>query len=253
MIKKIISEWSQFCEYMGSRIYESNGIIIADNSSTSISCDFSNCLIAKNLSYDFLLHKQNNLLKKGFTFYSIYENDQYPVFDTRPDKIASLMVISRNEWIQKRNEANLSLPNDKKYNIIRFDKDNIMHFGSVVFSAFDYDLKFFEASINLYRKGLRSKKVDYYGLCNNETVMSCVMVHPGRSGEISGLELVSTRPEYQRMGLSRKLITHVINDKFSSAVNTLWLFSIKGSNAEKFYNSLGFRTIANMFIWRFNI
>lgn len=239
---------------MGSKIYYKEDYFIGRNMNTSISCDFSNCIVLRDhrgLSLETLKNLfGNNIL----TLYKIYTLDEIRDFSPPSLKRASLMVLEKALW--KLNEMPTKEAEGEKNNegiIFEFNRREIGAFANVVFNAFNYDFVNFAPSLKLYQNGIDSGKVYFYGLELGKRKISCAAIHVDNKNTIGGLELVSTVKEYQGIGYSTRLVTHIIDEKFSGSLTNIWLFAIEGSVAEAFYSRLGFKTIAKILIWRENL
>ena len=134
MLKKIFSEWSQFCRNMGSTIIEFNDVVIARNNNTVISCDFANCMIALNPMKVFGKDSKTPFDSRTFTLYEISELNKKPIVGRNPDKLASLLVLSKIRW-----EKQMSQPQtNKKENKINYQISTSMFSKSLYINIGDF-------------------------------------------------------------------------------------------------------------------
>ena len=253
MTTKIIEEWSEYCENMGSAVTNIRNTIISKNTDTTISCDFANCLISLNITISSLEDFRDSFNGKNFKIYSVFNLDQRFDANVKSDRKASLLVLEKGIWLNKyRNIRETNTFSEHNYSIVSIKDEDLVYFGNVVFDAFNYDKANFQQSIELYRNGFKSSKVHYYGLKLDEEIVSCALLHNNTTMDIAGLELVSTRPKYQHRGFSKILISNVLNKNFAGNTKLIWLFAIRDSIAERFYSMLGFKKIANIFIQNVN-
>ena len=249
MTMKIIEEWSEYCGNMGSVVTRIGNVTISKNTGTTIACDFTNCLISLNTNMASLEDFKDNFKGRSFKIYSVLDLDKVADTNVKSDRKASLMVIGKETWLNKySNITEKSTPNALNYSIISLADEDLVDFGNVVFEAFNYDKTTLQQSINLYLNGLKSGKIHYYGLKLEAQIVSCALLHNNTAKDIAGLQLVSTRPKYQHLGLSKILVLNLLRENFSQDTEVIWLFAIEGSIAERYYSALGFKKMANIFI-----
>lgn len=249
MITKILEEWSEYCGNMGSVVIKSKNVIISKNSDTTIACDFANCVISLNTDIRSFEGLRDNFKNRDFKIYSVTDLEKAISSDVKPERKASLMVLEKKGWLNKyRNEAEARMPEMQSYSIFDLAQKDLYEFGNVVFEAFNYERALLQQSIDLYRIGLKSGMVHYYGLKLEDQMVSCALLHNDAKQKVAGLELVSTRPKHQNMGFSKILVAYLLSEMFSQKTELVWLFAIDGGIAERFYYTLGFKKIGNISI-----
>ena len=249
MITKILEEWSEYCGNMGSVVIKSKDIIISKNSDTTIACDFANCIISLNTDIRPLKDFRGYFKGQDFKIYSVTDLEKAISSDMKSERKASLMVLEKEDWLNKyRNEAGARMPEIQSYSILDLAEKDLYEFGNVVFEAFNYEMALLQQSIDLYRIGLKSGMVHYYGLKLENQMVSCALLHNDAQQKVAGLELVSTRPKHQNRGFSKILVANLLSEMFSQKTELVWLFAIDGGVAERYYYTLGFKKIGNIFI-----
>jgi predicted GNAT family acetyltransferase len=135
-----------------------------------------------------------------------------------------------------------------KIRLFEINSSDLEDLATVIFSAFKYDKQYLKESIETYKTGVQSSYVSFYGLKVDDKLVSCLLVHCDESRQTYGIELVSTREEYQHQGYSKILLRYTINEMFNSKAEIIWLFAIKNSIAEALYSKIGFQSIAKILI-----
>ena len=254
MLELILKEWSEYAKNMGSTVYEFKEGFASKIVDSPISCDFANSIILNRpLRKDDFSDFTNLFGNKLFAVYVMSPKtlDRLSLFNLA--KVGSIMVIKKSKWshfgsgyssefVRKSNSLELYM----------LDHDELSSFADVVFEAFGYDNELKEQSIKLYRNGIASKKVAFYGLKLTGKLVSCALFHWHQGYSMGGVELVSTCKNFQRKGLSKILMTKLIDDNFNKGISAIWLFALKNSIAEKFYKELGFSKIGNIYVYRIN-
>ena len=254
MIGEIINEWAQFCKDMGCTLATETGMTVATNRDSYLACDFANCAISLGETPIDINGLERGFEGHDFVIYKIQKETDNERYSAISLKMGTLMMINSKEWSAKT-EYNMRKNNEvvSSKTIFRFSARNLNIFRDVVFDAFSYEQRFRESSLDTYIKGEGSGNVRYYGLqVLGQGVVSAAMIHASSRGDIGGLELVSTRPQFQNLGYSKFLLGKILNEEFDLNLKKIWLFSITGSFAEKFYRDLGFINVGNIKILRFS-
>lgn len=253
MLEEIVNEWALFCRDMGCNLTTESGTIIATNPNSYLACDFANCAISLGeVSVD--AHELEKAFKgHDYAIYGIQKKIVDEPYYAPPLKKGTLMTMNSNTWKEKaRNDMEMNNAKQNPKKIFKFSVHNLNVFRDIVFDAFSYEQKFRKVSLDTYVKGERSGNVRFYGLkVLGKGVVSVAMIHSSSGEEIGGLELVSTRPVFQNMGYSKFLVSNILTEEFALYLKKIWLFSITGSVAEKFYQGLGFTNVGNIKIQRF--
>jgi GNAT superfamily N-acetyltransferase len=87
--------------------------------------------------------------------------------------------------------------------------------------------------------------VETYIAWSDDEPMSAVSVTP--TGNTAGITVMATRPEHQRKGMGRALLTQVIDDYRSRGVERFYLAATEAGRP--LYASLGFETVAELSAW----
>lgn len=253
LINKIIREWIEFAENMGSTYKEIRYHTIILNGTAGISCDFANCLIHRGKVNWSLARELGGLFSvNSFSAYYIGQSLDSGII-VKPAKYGSVMYISNEKWTKYRNNGLIKdYTNGADIRVIRLQESDLLEFVDTVFDAFGYEEQFKDDSLALYNNGIKSGNVVFYGLFKSDTLVSCAMLHKSPKLKIGGLELVSTKRKYQSQGFSKILISWILDKNFQEGLGDIWLFSIKNSIAEKFYSKLGFEIISNIYVFRFS-
>jgi ribosomal protein S18 acetylase RimI-like enzyme len=232
VIFKIFEEWKGYAINMGSHVIDRGSFFVSYNNHLNFSCDHSNNIIS-------IENDVNCWQVFGITSivpvqkYIIMEK-KYAIAQNVNIKKASLMVLSKSDFVPSKSV-------DKRCSIVEeISYNDIYSFVDVVFDAFNYDRRNFSDSLAAYQVGYKSGMVHYYGLYLNGNIVSAVMVHRNIEGWLFGLELVSTRKQFQRKGYSKLLLELVLDSIFKEKGEIVWLFSIENSIAENIYKKLGF-------------
>jgi N-acetylglutamate synthase-like GNAT family acetyltransferase len=97
-----------------------------------------------------------------------------------------------------------------------------------------------ESLIDMYRKAGNFKGTrSYLGYFQGRPAGSCGLVSLNKVG---GIFSVATAPEHRKRGVATALLSKAIADSVSMGNNLLYLITTKGSDAEKLYTSLGFKS-----------
>ena len=209
MLTDIVQEWSQYAYNMGSKIYLQENFVICVNEKTELSCNFSNCVITTQENY-VKAQKYDQFFKgREYALYQLGETEQNKQF-TNNWKQGTIMLLDLNQ-IEIRN-VNEECPRNKELSSCKYatlNEEEMGKFRDVVFNAFSYDIKFSQPSEEIYRVGLKSGGVRFYGLKTNGDLKSVALVHFDQKKGFGGMELVSTRIDSQKKGYARLLLNHI--------------------------------------------
>ena len=251
MLEDIVQEWSEYARNMGSKIYLQENSVVCVNEETEIACDFSNCVITTQRNYERQIKYDQFFNGREYALYQLSETEQHKDFAADNWKNATIMLLNLNRLETHEGKKKTRKCGElSSSEFLTITEEKMGNFRDVVFNAFSYDSRFRQQSEKIYKAGLKSGGVRFYGLSVNDDVKSVALVHFDPKKRLGGMELVSTKIDSQKKGYASFLLNHIFDYESSFGLRQIWLFSISGSIAERFYLDLGFKIVSKLNIRR---
>jgi len=124
-------------------------------------------------------------------------------------------------------------------NVVAYDESLLDVWTDVNIKGFGVPVVLRDAFLDMFRKASQYKGTkSYLGYYKGKPAGVCGLVS---FNDVGGIFSVGTVPEHRRKGVATSLLLKAIADSLSTGDSLLYLITIKGSDAERLYTSLGFQ------------
>ncbi len=163
---------------------------------------------------------------------------------TRPRTFANSLlrayfrpVLEEDAMVYRGESRNFTA--DPDVNIVANDRSLLDVWTDVSMKGFGVPVVLRDALLDMYGKASQYKGTkSYLGYFQGKPAGVCGLVS---FNDVGGIFTVGTAPEHRRKGVATALLHEAIADSLRIGNNLLYLITLKGSDAEKLYLSLGFQ------------
>lgn len=242
IVQKILDNWRQFLIDMGNSFISFRHAELFVNRTTDIVCNFANCVV---LPYHSAI-EFGNLLRDVSYFYKSNNFVAYAV--QWNNKLSSLPAVG-NRCSLAVFQGTPSLKSTE-FKVVKLATADAAIFADIVFRSHEYDQKFKKDSERLYHSGMISGRVHLYAVLAGNAFVGGALTHRDRNG--MSIRLVNTIPEFRSRGVATFLVSYLVDEGIERGDELIWLYTRKGSEAERLYSKIGFSSKYEMNVIRNN-